>query len=144
VGTQAAINVMVGERYRQVTDQVIEYALGRWGQEAVEAMDQNIRDHILDRPRAREIASTVLPDPTLDEIRKQVGGTSLSDEDLILTYLTSPEDLTALRCADRQKPYLTSSAPLVELIAGLVAHRDCNHVHVRKGETSVLLEKRSG
>ena len=38
VGTQAAINVIVGERYKEVTDQTILYALGHWGgQEAIEA-----------------------------------------------------------------------------------------------------------
>ena len=39
VGSQAAINVIAGERYREVTDQVIEYALGYYGETAVEAMD---------------------------------------------------------------------------------------------------------
>ncbi|TMA13776.1 MAG: hypothetical protein E6J89_00260 [Deltaproteobacteria bacterium] len=33
VGSQAAINVIVGERYREVTDQTIQYALGLWGKE---------------------------------------------------------------------------------------------------------------
>ena len=33
VGSQAAINVIVGERYKEVTDQVIQYALGLWGKE---------------------------------------------------------------------------------------------------------------
>ena len=31
VGSQAAINVIVGERYKEVTDQIIQYALGYWG-----------------------------------------------------------------------------------------------------------------
>ena len=31
VGSQAAINVIVGERYKEVTDQVIRYALGHFG-----------------------------------------------------------------------------------------------------------------
>ena len=40
VGSQAAINVMVGERYKEATDQVIQYALGLWGKEGSDAMDQ--------------------------------------------------------------------------------------------------------
>ena len=55
VGSQAAINVIVGERYKEVTDQVIRYALGHFGEEAVTAMDQEVRGRILDRPRAKEI-----------------------------------------------------------------------------------------
>ena len=57
VGTQAAINVITGARYKQVTDEIIQYALGLWGREALEHMDANIRDLILNRPRAREIAT---------------------------------------------------------------------------------------
>ena len=34
VGSQAAINVMTGERYKEVTDQVIQYALGLWVKKA--------------------------------------------------------------------------------------------------------------
>ena len=36
VGSQAAINVIVGERYKEVTDQIIQYALGYWGREGAE------------------------------------------------------------------------------------------------------------
>ena len=54
VGTQAAINVIVGERYKEVTDQVIQYALGVWGDEATEIMEPNVKDRILNRGRAKE------------------------------------------------------------------------------------------
>ena len=57
VGSQAAINVITGERYKEVTDQTILYALGYWGgDEAIEAMEPDVRDRILARPRAREIS----------------------------------------------------------------------------------------
>src|SRR5205823_2013328 len=47
VGSQAAINVIVGERYKEVTDQVIQYALGFWGKEAPDLMDPDVKDKIL-------------------------------------------------------------------------------------------------
>ena len=62
VGSQAAINVIVGERYKQVTDQTIEYAMGIWGKEGAEFMDPNVKEKILNRPRAKEIAGTAAPD----------------------------------------------------------------------------------
>ena len=46
VGTQAAINIIAGERYKEVTDQSIQYALGLWGKEAPKVMDPNIKDKI--------------------------------------------------------------------------------------------------
>jgi oxaloacetate decarboxylase alpha subunit len=59
------LNVIVGERYKHVTDQVIDYALGRYGEEAMTAMDPNVRDRVW-ASLARELASRVLPDPSLD------------------------------------------------------------------------------
>ena len=54
VGSQAAINMITGERYKEVTDQSIQYALGHWGKEAPTVMDANIKDKILNRPRAED------------------------------------------------------------------------------------------
>ena len=56
VGSQAAINVIVGERYKEVTDQIIQYALGYWGREGAELLDPGVKAKILDRPRAKEWA----------------------------------------------------------------------------------------
>ena len=53
VGTQAAINVIVGERYKEVPDQNIQYALGIWGKEAVEVMDPQ-REGQNSQPAARQ------------------------------------------------------------------------------------------
>jgi oxaloacetate decarboxylase alpha subunit len=53
VVSQAAINVIVGERYKEVTDQVIQYALGIWGKEATEIMDARVKDKIIG-PRSRK------------------------------------------------------------------------------------------
>src|SRR6202007_2674518 len=56
VGSQAAINVIVGERYKEVTDQIIQYARGYWGKEGAELMAPEVKAKILDRPRAKEWA----------------------------------------------------------------------------------------
>ena len=42
-GVQAAINVMVGARYQEVTDEVLLYALGYWGEEEAESIDANLQ-----------------------------------------------------------------------------------------------------
>ena len=58
VGTQAAINVIVGERYKEVTDQSIQYALGYWGREGAEYMDPEVKDKILGSPAGPRNGST--------------------------------------------------------------------------------------
>ena len=56
VGVQATMNVISGERYKQVPDEVIQYALGLWGEEECASIVPDVRDRILDRHRARELA----------------------------------------------------------------------------------------
>ena len=65
VGSQAAINIITGERYKEVTDQSIQYALGHWGKEAPAVMDENIKDKILNRPRADDWRKWSPPDLSL-------------------------------------------------------------------------------
>ena len=57
VASQAAINIMTGERYKQVTDEIIMYCLGFWGHEASREVNPNIKDRILSLPRAKELAA---------------------------------------------------------------------------------------
>ena len=72
------------------------------------------------------------------------GGVNLSDEDPILTYLTSPSDVASLRSVGPQSAYPTSTNPLVTLVAGLLTHGSCDQLNVQKGGTSVFLAKRTG
>lgn len=82
VGSQAALNVVAKERYATVSDEIIQYALGQWGEEAVTQMDPEVRERILDRPRTRELIEPKVDEPSLEELRARFGG-NISDEDLI-------------------------------------------------------------
>src|SRR5438477_10993400 len=73
VGSQAAINVIVGERYKQVTDQTIEYAMGIWGKEGAVLMNPNAKEKILNRPRAKEIGERPHPSDSLQDLRHKYG-----------------------------------------------------------------------
>ena len=87
VGSQAALNVVTKERYATVSDEIIQYALGQWGEEAVTEMDPEIREKILDRPRTRELIDPPADEPSLEEMRDRFGG-NLSDEELITRVFT--------------------------------------------------------
>jgi oxaloacetate decarboxylase alpha subunit len=75
VVSQATMNVMAGERYRQISDEVIKYALGFWGEEDSLAIDPEIRDRILSAPRAKELGQREPPQPSLEEVRREMGAT---------------------------------------------------------------------
>jgi oxaloacetate decarboxylase alpha subunit len=143
VGSQAAINVIVGERYKEVTDQVIRYALGHFGEEAITAMDQEVRERILDRPRAREIAAQSREHPSLAEMRSELGGPDVSDEELLLRWLLTKDDIAAMRAAGPAQEYVTTRHPLVRLMAELTQSTDVNLIHVSKPGFALKLERRA-
>jgi len=140
VGSQAAINVIVGERYKEVTDQVIQYTLGLWGREGSDAMDAAVKAKILDRPRAREIEKKRYPEPTLAEVRQQYGGAHLSDEELLLRFYAGPEFVDALKTAPPRKEYLHTDKPLVHLVEEL-GKKKLGHVYIRKGDFSLKIDR---
>ena len=140
VGSQAAINVVLGERYREVTDQVIQYALGLWGPEGSDNMEPAIKATILGRPRAREIEKKEYPEPTLEQVRKQYGGAHLSDEELLLRFYAGPEFVDALELARGRKEYLYAEAPLVRLIEE-IGKKKLGRVYIRKGDFSLTIQR---
>jgi oxaloacetate decarboxylase alpha subunit len=143
VGSQAAINAIVGERYKEVTDQVIQYALGRWGKEGAETMDPNVKDKILNRPRAKELAASEPPDLTIQQVREKLGGPGVSDEEIILRWVARREDIEATRKAGPAKGYLSAAQPLLALVQRLSKRSDLSHVRIQRPGFSLVLEKRA-
>jgi oxaloacetate decarboxylase (Na+ extruding) subunit alpha len=142
VGSQAAINVIVGERYQQVTDQTIEYAMGIWGKEGAAFMDPNVKEKILNRPRAKEIGERPPPSDSLEELRRKYGGAGVSDEDVLLRFFSSAEDVERMRAAGPPRRYTTDGNPLVNLVAELSKKTERHSVFVQKSDFSLRLEKR--
>ncbi len=143
VGSQAAINVITGERYKEVTDQVIQYALGKWGKEGSRYTDPEIKAKILDRPRARELEKWEIPDTSLEEVRTKYGGPNLSDEELLLRFYAGPEFVDAMKSAPPRKEYLDARQPLVKLVEELSRKRDLAHIYVRKGDLSIAIGRKT-
>ena len=143
VGTQAAINVIVGERYKEVTDQSIQYALGLWGKEGPLVMDANVKDQILSRPRAREWAGWTPPELSLQEVRNKFGGPAVSDEELVLRVIAGASAVEAMLAAGAPRAYLGTGQPLVRLIGELARRSDCRQIFIRKNNLVIRLEKKS-
>ena len=139
VGTQAAINIIMGERYKQVTDQSIQYAHGIWGREGSDLMDPDVKDRILGRPRARDWEGWQQPDPSLPEVRTQLGSSSMSDEELILRVFAGDEAVEELQNAGRPREYLSASQPLVRLVNELTKQQEYTQVYIRKPGFSLTL-----
>ena len=142
VGTQAAINVILGERYKEVPDQVIQYALGIWGKEGAELMDPEVKDKILSRARAREWTNWEQPDPSLHEIRQKFGA-NISDEELILRFYAGDDYVNALPDGGKPRAYLNGNQPLVKLIEQLAKNKESHQVYIKRPDFLIKMERRA-
>jgi oxaloacetate decarboxylase (Na+ extruding) subunit alpha len=143
VGSQAAINVIKDERYTQVTDQVIQYAIGLWGEEAASEVNPNVKDKILDRPRAKEFAAWNPPQPSIEALRNKLGGPTLTDDELLMRYVAGKEDVEAMRAAGAPKDYSDANKPLLALLQDLTRRKDCTQIRISKAGLSLTLAKQS-
>lgn len=142
VGTQAAINVILGERYKEVTDEVIQYVLGLWGGEESSSVVPDVKDKILSRSRAKEMAKWTPPEPSLKEMRRKLGGRGVSDDEMLLRYFAGEDEVAVMQAAPPSRDYMSARSPLVALIGELTQRADCHHITIQKGDLSLHLEKR--
>jgi pyruvate/oxaloacetate carboxyltransferase/biotin carboxyl carrier protein len=87
VGAQAVENVVSGERYKRIPDEVIKYVMGYYGEPAA-PVDHNIVDRVMSSPRAKEFVNWK-PEgysKSVEELRREIGH-ELSDDELLLKIL---------------------------------------------------------
>jgi oxaloacetate decarboxylase alpha subunit len=144
VGSQAAINVIVGERYKEVTDETIQYALGHWGKEGALLMDPNVKDKILSRRRAKNWEGWEPPEPTIQEVRQKFGGSGVSDEELVLRVIVGVDAVKAMLSAGAPREYLKAGQPLLSLVGELSKQKEYRQIYIRKENLSLRLEKKGG
>jgi oxaloacetate decarboxylase (Na+ extruding) subunit alpha len=141
VVSQAAMNVMLGERYKQVTDEIIKYTLGYWGKEASSSIDENVKDRILNMPRAKELSDWRPPEQTIEEVRKAIGGPGVSDEELLLRYILEGDKkaIEAMRAAGPTDEY-TSTSGVLRLIQRLLENKNPSEIFIQNKDFSLTLK----
>ncbi|MGO8909347.1 MAG: hypothetical protein ACLQDM_08505 [Bradyrhizobium sp.] len=145
VVTQAAINVATKERYKHVIDELILFAQGAYGEDSgYTVMDQNLKDRFLGTQRAAELAARQRPDITLRDLRANLGGTGVSDEEFLLRYIMKgDQEIKAMRAAGRPKQYFSSTLPLAALLEELKKHQGVRYLSLQKGRDSLVLQNQS-
>ncbi|CAB4958671.1 unannotated protein [freshwater metagenome] len=139
VGIQSVLNIVTPERYSLVPDEVIQYAMGHFGP-VPSPIHPDVLDRIMAAPRAAALAGWTRPQPTLKEIRAQFpSGTS--DEELLLRYMTSNEEVdTMLRAGPIRTDPRRSSSSILASITELVAEaKGSRPVSVRNEHFAVQL-----
>ena len=128
--TQAVMNVSGKQRYGVVPDEVIRYALGRFGRPNVPIAPE-VMDRIEALPRTRELRQEPGM-PPLAELRKKIGP-ELSDEEFLLRATMPAGQVDAMKAAGpASRIYNPVRNPVMNLIRHLIARRDLAHVCVEK------------
>ena len=89
VGTQAVMNVLTGERYKTITNEVKLYLQGRYGQ-APGTVNEKLRRQAIGGEEVIDVRPADLIKPELDKLRQEVGALAHSEED-VLTYAMFPD-----------------------------------------------------
>lgn len=87
--TQSVINVVQGQRYAMVPDEIRKYALGYYGRPPA-PIDPDVLDRIIGDEQPVSCRAGELIPPSLDRVRRERGPFA-SEDDLLLAVFYSPE-----------------------------------------------------
>jgi len=147
--TQAVMNVTHRERYAVIPDEVIRYAIGRFGKPNV-PIDAEIMDRIESLPRTRELrAESAMA--SISELRQRLGP-HLSDEEFLLRATMPAGQVDAMLASGPAKRSYDAAKsptgdeptlkPIMGLLRQLTARRDLTQVIVEKSGCRVELRSR--
>lgn len=120
VGTQAVLNVVHGERYRSVPDEVKKYALGYYGK-LLAPVEPSVLDRIVANGSPKiALKPTPLP-PAVDRLRKQYPG--MTDDERILRFMFAGAQVDEMLAAGPMRTEYSFEQPVVKLVRELAARR---------------------
>ncbi len=133
IGAQAVMNVVSGERYKVVADEVKKYACGYFGKLPL-PVDPNVLDRVIENGSA-DVALNAPPlKPSLPALRKRYG--KLGDDQLLLRYMYGDEKVDAIEPTAAGDAYSVQH-PVVDLITGLARSKRKVHVRVSSRDFSL-------
>lgn len=141
VGIQAVLNIVTGERYKLIPDEVVHYALGHYGP-LMRELDPDVKDKILSTDRAKKLAGWERPQPTLAEIRK-LYPVGISDEELLLRFMMSDEEVDAMKAAGpiRTDPRRSAKRIVNEIVDLVTEDRKVTSLSVSRPGLQITLRR---
>jgi oxaloacetate decarboxylase alpha subunit len=89
VGTQAAANVLSGERYKVVLKEVKSYIKGEYGK-APSSISEELINKVLGDAKPVEVRFADTLEPIFEKTKVQLGNKARNDED-VLSYILFPQ-----------------------------------------------------
>jgi oxaloacetate decarboxylase alpha subunit len=141
VGTQAVMNVMSGERYSSIPDDVIIYFLGHFGTPPAPP-DPDVADRVLALPHAKELRAL---EPLTVEGRERFG--RISDEELLLRLTMPAEQVDAMLERGRgaaPPPPRPGRSPVVRLLQEVANRPSITYLRLATDEDVVEYRRSAG
>lgn len=140
VGTVAVLNIVTGNRYVTVPDEVIQYAAGYYG-EPPAPIDEEVMDRIMSAPRAREVLATPPEQPDRAELHRR-HGTNGDDDELLLRALVPAADIERMRAAGPvRQDFPTLSSRELGQVARLMQVASLPVLQVRSSELELSMRR---
>jgi len=139
VGIQSVLNLVTGDRYSTVPDEIVQYALGYYGKPAA-PIAPNVLDRIMHSARAATIRAEPPEQPTIEELRRRHG--TQDDDELLLRVIIPETDLERMRAAGPLKrDYPLMSTPELDEARRLMQFATLPVLELRRGELSLSLRR---
>lgn len=133
VGTQAVMNVIQGERYAIIPNEVKKYVLGYYGR-LLGPVDPDVYDRIIENG-AKDIPHEPEPlEPLVPWMRKQYP--SASDDELLLRVMFAGNQVDEMKAAQSQKRSLGSMS-LLEMIKTVINEERHRSIYVKRGDVEL-------
>lgn len=138
VGTQAMLNVVTGDRYSIVPDEVKKYVLGYNGK-LLAPVDQNVLDRIIERGSSEIPIKPEEPEPAVAALRKKYP--NASDEERLLRYSYAGSQVDDMIATGPTKTEYHYTKPITRLIEELAKRNGSTRVYIQRKDLLVDMRK---
>jgi oxaloacetate decarboxylase alpha subunit len=127
VGTQAVLNVMHGERYRIVPNEVKKYALGYYGK-LLGPIDPIVLDRIVNNGSKQIVLAPEDPAPAVAALRQKYS--TASDDERLLRYMFAGSQVNEMLAAGPMKTAYSVGTPVVDLLKELMKSPKSGRIYI--------------
>jgi oxaloacetate decarboxylase (Na+ extruding) subunit alpha len=137
VATQAVMNLISGERWSKVSDEMVRYFLGHFYEPAA-PLDPEVRDKVLSRRRAEDLRDL---EPLSLEGARERYGQRISEEELLLRLTMPAEQVDAMLAGSGEAKPVAGARPGEDPLVWLlreVSKREVAYMRVQTDEDLVV------
>lgn len=120
VGTQAVLNVVQGERYKTVPDEIKKYALGYYGK-LLAPVEPDVLDRIVANGSPKIALKPQPLPPAVEKLRKEYP--NASDDERVLRFMFAGNQMDEMLAAGPMKTQYVFEKPLVTLVRELTERK---------------------